>query len=556
MVPLAFARSQLGDSKDPVAVMEAVQGSATRVDIFCQAGSMVVPRQSPRLVEFLGSMVHEIRRPRPGRLFHPKLWLLRFDSSDSAPCFRFLALSRNLTLDRSWDLVLRLDGSESRRRNPGNDQLVRLIHALPGMTTTEVPGERAEGIGELANQVRRVEWEHPDDVNEIHLWAFGLGRTRRPDFSGYRKLVISPFLTEGGLDVVRADTRQADLSVVARSEEFDRLGAEAFADSTTHILDPVAEYEDEPDTPDRPPALSNLHAKMFVVERDKRAHVFVGSANATEAAFGGNVEILCELVGGHTKLGVGSILDDDTGMGVVLQPYQPRGSQPENEADALKWRLEEFLRSAAEVPLAAHVSPDHEHWRIQLLSGRDLPTTSDAIEFSLGPLNRPLERYPAEPGASVRQTLGPRSGADLTAFYILTARSLTTALRPVSCVVRAELIGAPESRLDEIVAEQINTPEKFLRFLLLLLGAEPDPTDWTHEARVGAAEFGAWQASVSGVFELLTTSLASRPETIDDLAGIVGRLQKTEQGRSILPAGWDDLWEAVMAARVRLGNPA
>jgi hypothetical protein len=295
---------------------------------------------------------------------------------------------------------------------------------------------------------------------------------------------------------------------------------------------------------------------MFVAERDRRAHVFVGSANATDAAFGGNVEILCELVGGHTKLGVSSILDGDTGMGVLLQPYQPSGGQAEDEADALKWRLEEFLRSAAEVPLVAHVSPDHDLWRTDLLSGRELPSTADAIEFSLGPLNRPLERYAAEPGTSVKQSLGPRPAVDLTAFYVLTARSLITTLPPVSCVVRAELIGAPESRLDEIVAEQINTPEKFLRFLLLLLGAEPDPTDWSHDNHGDAEDFGAWRASVSGVFELLTTSLASRPETIDDLAGIIRRLQKTEQGRSILPAGWDNLWGAVLAARARLGNPA
>jgi hypothetical protein len=346
VVPLAFARSQLGDSKDPVAVMEAVQSCAARVDVFCQAGGMVVPRQAPRLVEFLGSMVHEVRRPRPGRLFHPKLWLLRFDSSDAGPCFRFLILSRNLTLDRNWDLVLRLDGSSGRRRNPGNDQLVRLIQSLPGMATTEIPGERAEAIRELADQVRRVEWERPDDVNEIRLWAFGLGRTPRPDFSGYRQLVISPFITEGGLDIVRAGALRPDLSVVARSEEFDRLDPGVFTGTTTYVLDPLAGYRDQPDADqlildsadegspavqqtrtDTPPALCNLHAKMFVAERDRRAHVFVGSANATDAAFGGNVEILCELVGGHTKLGVSSILDGDTGMGVLLQPYQPNGGQ-------------------------------------------------------------------------------------------------------------------------------------------------------------------------------------------------------------------------------------
>jgi hypothetical protein len=76
--PLAFASFELSGTPDPVAALEAVRSCTDRVDIFCQAGQITVPSQASDLMAFLEPMVHEVRRPRPGHLFHPKLWLLRY----------------------------------------------------------------------------------------------------------------------------------------------------------------------------------------------------------------------------------------------------------------------------------------------------------------------------------------------------------------------------------------------------------------------------------------------------------------------------------------------
>ena len=42
VLPLAFASYRLARSNDPIALMEAVRSAASRVDLFCQAGQMVV----------------------------------------------------------------------------------------------------------------------------------------------------------------------------------------------------------------------------------------------------------------------------------------------------------------------------------------------------------------------------------------------------------------------------------------------------------------------------------------------------------------------------------
>src|SRR5689334_2571260 len=76
--PLAFASFEMRGTPDPVAALEAVRSCTDRVDIFCQAGQVAVPAQASDLMAYLEPMVHEVRRPRPGHLFHPKIWLLRY----------------------------------------------------------------------------------------------------------------------------------------------------------------------------------------------------------------------------------------------------------------------------------------------------------------------------------------------------------------------------------------------------------------------------------------------------------------------------------------------
>ena len=89
--PLAFASFELSGAPDPVAALEAVRACADRLDVFCQAGQMAVPSQPSDLMAFLEPMVHEVRRPRPGHLFHPKVWLLRYRNPSGDVGYRLRA---------------------------------------------------------------------------------------------------------------------------------------------------------------------------------------------------------------------------------------------------------------------------------------------------------------------------------------------------------------------------------------------------------------------------------------------------------------------------------
>ena len=277
ILPLAFASFGLSATPDPVAALEAVRACADRVDVFCQAGQMTVPSQPSDLMAFLEPMVHEVRRPRPGHLFHPKIWLLRYRAPGEPDRYRLLCLTRNLTHDHSWDVALCLDGSIRGGPKAANRPLVELIRALPGLAVTPVAEDRRDRIAALAADARRIEWDMPDDVREISFHTYGI-RGVRPsaDFSGYRNLAMSPFLTDDGLAIVAPSA--LDITVISRADELDRLAPGTISGITSYVVSSIAGLDEGStgDDLDGQPILTGLHAKLYVAERNKRAHVFIG----------------------------------------------------------------------------------------------------------------------------------------------------------------------------------------------------------------------------------------------------------------------------------------
>jgi hypothetical protein len=551
--PLAFAAFELRSTPDPVAALEAVRSCADRVDVFCQAGQITVPAQASDLMAFLEPMIHEVDRPRPGHVFHPKIWLLRYTCDDDTPRHRLLCLTRNLTRDHSWDTVVRLDGTATGGPKAANRPLAELIRSLPGRAVTPLPDSRRQRIAGLADEVRRVVWEPPDDVNEINFHVFGVPGIRpTADFSGYRHLVVAPFLNDRGLDTVARDSPDAAVTVVSRVDDLNRLAPATAARITRYVVSAIAGLDEPTDVDD--PAdqqiLAGLHAKIYVVERNRRAHVFIGSANATDAAFGGNVEILVELVGGATKLGVDTFLAPDAPFRTLLEEYDTAGGADPDPVDEAQRALDDLVRDLAAIPYTATVTSDGDNHRVRVTTDRPLPILS-GYDVTAELLTRPGEARVLAANVPAGAEYPGVPLADITPFVVLRVRSPEGLQR--GTVVRATLVNDPTGRLDEILARQVDTPEKFLRFLALLLGlADPNlllsGTGQANGVAITRITVGP------GVFELVLRALADRPDALLDLDRLVRRLQATDTGRRVLPDGFDVLWPTVLDAHRRLAE--
>ncbi len=164
VTPVAFALFDV-EAEDgrvaanPIAVLESVRRFADRITVFTQAGQIRVPPAFRAAYAYLERSVVPVRAPRPGGIFHPKVWVIRFTAPEGDVRLRFLCLSRNSTFDRSWDTVLRLDGRPTDTANELSQPISDFVRTLPGMAINPAPGERLGLIEDLATDVATAQWE-------------------------------------------------------------------------------------------------------------------------------------------------------------------------------------------------------------------------------------------------------------------------------------------------------------------------------------------------------------------------------------------------------------
>jgi hypothetical protein len=148
---------------------------------------------------------------------------------------------------------------------------------------------------------------------------------------------------------------------------------------------------------------------------------------------------------------------------------------------------------------------------------------------------------------------------DVSPFLVLRATASLPEVGELSwsTVVRAWLRNDPEGRLDEILARQIDTPEKLLRFLMLILGlGQLDLVALDGGIGQSAKAWSFGPSGSTGLFEALVRALVEQPRAFDDIHRLIERLRSTERGRETLPAGFEGVWAAVEEARAQLqSNP-
>jgi len=539
-VPLAFASRRLQDPDDQISVMEALRQGADRIDIFCQAGAIRAPVTKSPLYAFLEPMIHPV--DQPGRLFHPKIWLASYASADATEtAMRLLVLTRNLTADRSWDVALRLDGVAGVSRSGSRGAVGDLISWALDHTIAGGPAAaRQRHIRALVAEAGRTEWEKPDSVLSMQFEAFGVGRRRQLTFGGSRQLIISPFLTPDGLSAFPSRRR----FVVSRQEELDRLPAELASRLDARVINEDASLDDDGVVG----VLSGLHAKTFVTEFDHRAWVTVGSANATHQGLERNVEFVVTLEGLRRTFGIDAWLSDG-GLGRMLLPYSRAEAVVPDE---VLEQLEGTLRQVGAVPFTVTVSQQDDACQQEVAATADLKVPV-GTRLTVGLVTTPGQAYELGPHASDTVTFDRLRAIDITPFLVLTA---SAGRQSATTLIRATMINDVPDRLDQILTAQVDTADKFLRWLLLLLDDSADLVGVTSEGKAGSTG-GWWQvAQQRGLFEALVGGLADRPAQLDDVGRFVLRVRSTSQGQAVLPAGFDDLWRVVYDASRMLARDA
>lgn len=578
--PLAFAMfdrttADGGLLDDAIALLEAVRRHADRIDVFCQAGQIAPMREHRTIVSHLEEAVHPVLPPNPRRIFHPKIWVLRYRSRDDGGLrYRFLCLSRNLTFDRSWDTVLRLDGTPG-DADPNNTPLADFIRALGRLAVDDVQPSRQASIEELATELESVRFELPDQFGELRFWPLGHDGVDRWPFEGRidRLLVMSPFVTAGTLRRLAPKGNRRHL-LVSRTESLDMVGAsalvtfdEVFALAPHAIAEADGEVSDEgssltseslAEAAER--QLEGLHAKCYIADGGHRARVWSGSANATDPAFHGNVEFLVELEGPRYRCGIDAVLEEQDGPNPtfrsLLEAYRPSNeeAQPLSEDEQLDLSLDEQRRLVGGLRFTAAVTElGGDEYGIQLVGRpvRDVQWTEvENLRLRCRPLSTPGAATTLQSVDGSLVASFPRlSFEGLTSFFVVTGEAtLGRTTRELDFVVNAELAGAPADRRQRILAQLLTNRQELMQFLLLLLSGIGE-TGFLLAGGGGKSWMDGRIAGSRSLLEPMIRALARDPDRLDEIAGLIHELSKTEEGRRLLPEEWESVWKPIWQAR-------
>lgn len=576
--PAAFALYAATDAAEqrdvePLELLDSIRRHAGRYTVFFQAGQVAVPTQR-RLFAYLEGALVPVTAPGGG-VFHPKVWVLRYEADGQAPTYRMLCASRNLTHDRAWDTIVRFDaadaGAEARHEIDGSG-LVTFVRALPTLAVGEVEEERRNSIIELAEELSQVRWAPPPHVQRGRFHPLGLDGSTSVPFPSTADgvAVMAPFLTAGLLKrlpptvgrrvlISRPDQIAACApTIAARFEEIYTLDPDA-TPATDHELPPESGTESPSAhphiSPEDPSILfDGLHAKLFVFDEGRSSTALTGSANATTAAFGPNVEFVAELSGPKGQLGVDALMAEPAKEAQTLRAFLapfPMGdaAQYEEERDPIEDQLDLLRREVARIPLIARALDDGsacDRFQLSFTSdGAVAPLPSGAVWRCW-----PITLADAS-GVVVADAVDASFSVSFEGITAFLANELTLGDTSTRFVLTADLQEAPENRATRLLRILLGDAERFLRYLLLLLTDEAvDQYGLADLLDALDSEAGQWQAAQDSLplLEALLRTLARDPDRLGHIDQLITDLQTDPDGESLLPDGLLDIWEPIWAA--------
>lgn len=561
LAPLSFALFDRDDSEDirsldPIRLLEAVRRYAGHTTVFCQAGGIHVPSQYRSILTFVEDSVREVAPSQDDALFHPKMWALRFADQDRNRLHRVIVLSRNLTLDRSWDTALILD--EDNDGTIDGAPAADFVRRLPTLTLRPLNGRRSDELQDLAATLERVQLAAPAPFTDGTLVPMGLDGNSVWPFpdKARRLLAISPFLTPKA--VTRLSSVAAQRTVISRAESLEQVGSNALNGWEVNVLQRMAEVDPHEDVDDVSKAVPDgffeshdgLHAKTFVVDVDQnQSMVVTGSANLTTASWAGNVEFDAVLTGPTGSCGVSAVLHgspEAPGLAQILEDYAVIAQEGiAEEAATTGFELEAFHRRLAAGQPGLHIDTVDDE-RVTAVLSFDIPiATPGTTTVRLASLG---EGQAKALDVSLAWTIAP---TNVTPFVVVeTAAGGGDAKVTRRCVLKAELTGAIDGRRQEAVFSILRSKDDVLRYLVFLLGDPSYDALFAEVAGIGGERFAdadrPAQASADvALFEPLVRAAGRDQDALARVASLVEELRELPNGAELVPDGFEELWDVI-----------
>jgi len=481
-IALGLSESIDSELKDnPIYLLEALKRTADKVALFCESGQIQVPYQAKVLHSLLESMVVEVAMKNK-KSFHPKFWLVKYENDLGEDLFRCIVLSRNLTFDRSWDIVVYLEGSTKihgriehghEKSKPVSAFLELLLKmAKRGM----LDSKKKKMVKKAAREVLNVKFEIQDqaytDFEFIPIGIEGYTVEQMGLFTSYHEMfIMTPFLSDSTIKRMdqNALTSASRNTLITRKSELGKLKPESVEHFDVYVMkDIVVDGEDALSDAEKVSGIEDkqkqdIHAKLFLRTKHSDSELFMGSFNASENACSGNVEFMFKLAGKRRYLNVDQIKKDIFGDEDKENPFEKVDGFSENGQTSLSLldKLQKQIKDVCRLKASATVSHQDDKYAVTVIFEK----LADNDNMTLYPIFSPVKEQPLKD--IMQFEMIPL--IQLSEFYVLTARDDGENVRRL---IKIPTENIPEQRNQLIVNDIIKDRNGFIQYLTFILGED------------------------------------------------------------------------------------
>lgn len=544
---LSFAR--LGETIDsdlnahPIRLLEGLRQATNKVAIFCNRGGLQPPIRKNPLYAMLDNCVFEVASNRePLANFHPKLWIIKERSLEN-PDFRqikLIVLSRNLTKDTSLDVAVALTAPLGVKNTP---QLKRKHAPLQALLEELVFFANSDKRKRIKRLIRDIDTMGAFELDEKYVdydfLPFHFGENLNPDINfreempGRKMMIVSPFIDKTETFISKGEllntpihwlndySHKEEKVLVTRLESLSPEIIHLYScdNREVWVMSPLAEQNDI--------MPFNLHAKMYFSQGSRKGgtYLWLGSTNATHSGFYRNSEFLLRLTlkrGKHLFETFKAEFCDEKKQLCQRITSLPENMDPDKGANTLSIKVRRNLINPKNLSAEVDTLNEGYHVRIKAKKVKDIPGI-----IKIAPLQEPfnereLSQDTKECGLTVFQL------SHLSEFYIISVIPLEGYdLEGVKMVIKIPTIGIPKERDERIFHSLIDTSDKFLSYIELMITDRPLELDTFLS---GASEkdtpvtLGESQKTSAALYESLLRLAATNPEKLEDIWDLMRRV--------------------------------
>lgn len=545
---LSLAFGRLGEVTDadfqqPLRLLEGLRKATRRMAVFCNRGGLKPPIRKNPLFAMLDKCVFEVASSRePLANFHPKLWIIKERSLENRNMrqIKLIVLSRNLTNDTSLDIAVSMTAplgvSPDKELLKKHEPLRLLLEQLAPYASKEKRREIKRLIKDMASMGRfELDSRYTDyEFIPIHFGSnLNTGIDLRNEMPGQKMMVVSPFIDksemistkEGAVTAplwwMNAYVPNGEKVLVTRIESLTPEIMQLYSGEHREVwvMSQGAEQNDI--------QLMDLHAKMYLSwgPRQGGVYLWLGSVNATYSGFYRNSEFLLRLSLKRGKNLFKNFKDEfcderkQLCRQITIIPDEIERSG-EDQTLAIMMRRNLIFHNN----LMAEVIRSEKGFRIYIKAKKlkDIPGT-----IRIAPIQQPSNA--AEFCAETKEcVIDIANASDLSEFYILSVKPFEgDNCEEVRMVVKIPTTGIPDDRDDLIFRSLIDTRDKFLNYVEMMITDTPFELAALMTVRnqeTGNSATLKHATRETALYESLLKLAAANPERIDDLQDFTDRL--------------------------------